>query len=217
MEKGSRPEYTNRKRYILNLPDEVYKSLDSDTLKQYLTFQSLSRSRVMKEEKLIKLKDKINDLKGEIKTLEEKEETSYLKIQYLHNVYRCRVDVVRGLRKPKSLTEEGQSQISFKRNTHKGKPLTTHYVWNGKVYSSSLDGSKSIYFQTEERLKETLSILTGKDVNQFNPVTIKKFLKQNYTDFIRELMIKDGIVKFSFSTVKFSDFVQWYSDKSTKS
>jgi hypothetical protein len=45
------------------------------------------------------LKEKIKKLKEDIKNLDEREESNYIKVQFLHNVFGCRIDVIRQQRK----------------------------------------------------------------------------------------------------------------------
>ncbi len=214
MEKGTLPK--NRKRWIDFLPDEVYNSLKQTDKDNLLQFQRLSKSRVQKELKLKKLKDEIKELKKSISETNMKEEYYYLKVQFLHNVFGCRVDVVRGLRKPNSLKLVPSNKISYKRKTHNGKPLKPYYVWNGKVYSSSLEKPKSIYFQSEDKLKETISKLTGNDIKTITQDYIKKYLKKDYTDYVRDLMRKNGVEKFSTLSISFEKFVKWSENRNKK-
>jgi hypothetical protein len=214
MEKGTLPK--NRKRWIDFLPDEVYNSLKQTDKDNLLHFQRLSKSRVQKELKLKKLKEEIKELRKSISETNMKEEYYYLKVQFLHNVFGCRVDVVRGLRKPNSLKQVPSNKISYKRKTHNGKPLKPYYVWNGKVYSSSLEKPKSIYFQSEDKLKETISKLTGNDIKTITPDFIKKYLKKEYTDYVRDLMRKNGVEKFSSLSISFEKFVKWSENKNKK-
>jgi hypothetical protein len=169
-----------RKRWIEKLPVEEYSNLSKLDKENYLKFQNLSKLRVGKEKKIQKLKNEIIELKSEVSRLNEREEYFYLKVQYLHNYFGCRIDVVRQERKPKSLKNLPQNKISFKKKTHKGKLLKSSWVYNGKIVSSSLEKVKPIYFQSEDLLIQTLSTLTGKKIEYFNVVTIKSFLKKEY-------------------------------------
>lgn len=210
MEKDNIPK---RKRWIDFLPDEIYDELDQKDKDNYLHFQSLSKSRVQQETKLKKLKKEISELRVSISDTNMKEEKYYLSIQHLHNVFGCRVDVVRGLRKPNSLKEDVPSgKISYKRKTHNGIPLKPYYVWNGKVVSSSLERSKSVYFQTEEKLLLTVSELKGININEVNENVIRNFLKTDYTEYVRILMRKSGVEKFNKMTILFDNFIKWYKN-----
>ena len=79
------------------------------------------------------------------------------------------------------------------------------------MVSSSLEKPKNVYFQTEDKLKLTISKLTKKDVIVIDKDFIKKFLQTNYSEYVVELMRKSGMTKFNDMSIKFDNFIKWYS------
>ena len=110
------------------------------------------------------LVQKIKDLKEEIKLLDEKEESNYIKVQFLHNTYGCRIDLTRQEKKSKSLKSDthtyggtlgfdgtvGSQPYTYSKTyikkTYKGEKLVPHYVYHGKIISKSLEKSKTCYW-----------------------------------------------------------------------
>ena len=60
-------------------------------------------------------------------------------------------------------------------------------------------------------MKLTISKLTNKEVIGIDKNFIKKFLQTNYSEYIVELMRKSGMTKFSDMSIKFDNFIKWYS------
>jgi len=203
----------NRKRWIDRLSDEHFNSLNQRDKNNYLKFQKLSSEREGKLKTIIQLKERVKKLKEEVKDLDYREESNYIKVQFLHNVFGCRIDVIRQERKSSSLklTPTGNTKKSFVRKTYKGEKLIPHYVYHGKIISKSLEKSKNIYFKEEKKLINTINELTGKEINKIDINEIKKFLKSHYKEYIIHLMRKMGSDKFSDYKVSFDEFIQWFN------
>jgi hypothetical protein len=131
----------NRKRWIDRLSDEHFNSLNEKDRNNLLRFQKLSSDREGKLKTITQLKERIKKLKDDVKDLDDMEESNYIKVQFLHNVFGCRIDVIRQQRKSSSLklSTFGNTKKSFVRKTYKGEKLITHYVYHGKIISKSLD------------------------------------------------------------------------------
>lgn len=215
--KKNLPIGNKRKRWIDWLSDFEYNNLKPKELEDYLRFQKYSQLRETKLKSIIKKRDEVKKLKDEIRELDEKEESNFLKVQFLHNTYRCRIDIIRQERKSNSIklsslvVNSTKVQKSFIRKTYKGEKLVPHFVYHGKVVSSSLEKPKNVYFQTEDKLKLTISKLTKKDVIGIDKDVIKKFLQTNYSEYVVELMRKSGMTKFNDMSIKFDNFIKWYS------
>jgi hypothetical protein len=229
MKKGTLPTGTNRKRWIERLPEEVYQNLKPKDKENLHRFHDYSKQRESKIVTIKNLRTKIKDLKEEIKLLDEKEESNYIKIQFLHNTYGCRIDLTRQEKKSKSLKNDthtyggtlgfdgtvGSQPYTYSKTyikkTYKGEKLVPHYVYHGKIISKSLEKSKTCYFQEEKRLIQTIKELSGTDLSKSkNPMEgIKKVLIPLYKDYIIHLMVKMGSDKFEGFSVKFPDFIKW--------
>ena len=215
--KKNLPIGNKRKRWIDRLSDFEYNNLKPKEKEDYLRFQKYSQLRETKLKSIIKKRDEVKKLKDEIRELDEKEESNFLKVQFLHNTYRCRIDIIRQERKSNSIklsslvVNSTKVQKSFIRKTYKGEKLVPHFVYHGKVVSSSLEKPKNVYFQTEDKLKLTISKLTKKDVIVIDKDFIKKFLQTNYSEYVVELMRKSGMTKFNDMSIKFDNFIKWYS------
>ena len=208
----------NRKRWIDRLSDEQFYSLNKKDTDNYLRFQKLSSDREGKLKTISQLKERIKKLKEDVKVLEDMEESNYIKVQFLHNVFGCRIDVIRQQRKSSSLklSTTGNTKKSFVRKTYKGEKLTPHYVYHGKIVSKSLEKSKNIYFKEEKKLINTINELTGKEINKIDINEIKKFLKSHYKEYIIHLMRKMGSDKFSDYKVSFDEFIKWFKKEKLK-
>lgn len=204
----------NRKRWIERLTDEQFNSLNQKDRDNYLRFQRLSSEREGKLKTISQLKERIKVLKEEVKDLDYREESNYIKVQFLHNVFGCRIDVIRQQRKSSSLklTTTGNTKKSFVRKTYKGEKLTPHYVYHGKIVSKSLEKNKNVYFKEEKKLISTISELTGEDINKIDNLEIKKFLQVHFKDYIIHLMRKMGSDKFTNYKVSFDEFIKWYKN-----
>ena len=158
----------NRKRWIDRLSDEHFNSLNEKDRNNLLRFQKLSSEREGKLKTITQLKERIKKLKDDVKDLDDMEESNYIKVQFLHNVFGCRIDVIRQQRKSSSLklSTFGNTKKSFVRKTYKEEKLTPHYVYHGKIISKSLEKSKNIYFKEEKKLINTINELTGKEINK---------------------------------------------------
>ena len=202
----------NRKRWIERLTDDQFNSLNQKDRDNYLRFQRLSSEREGKLKTISQLKERIKVLKEEVKDLDEREESNYIKVQFLHNVFGCRIDVIRQQRKSSSLklTSTGNTKKSFVRKTYKGEKLTPHYVYHGKIVSKSLEKNKNVYFKEEKKLIFTISELTKKETNKIDNIEIKKFLQVHFKDYIIHLMRKMGSDKFTDYRVSFDDFIKWF-------
>ncbi len=202
----------NRKRWIERLTDEQFKSLNQKDRDNYLRFQRLSSEREGKLKTISQLKERIKVLKEEVKDLDEREESNYIKVQFLHNVFGCRIDVIRQQRKSSSLklTSTGNTKKSFVRKTYKGEKLTPHYVYHGKIVSKSLEKNKNVYFKEEKKLINTINELTGKEINKIDNNEIKKFIKSHFKEYIIHLMRKMGSDKFSDYKISFDEFIKWF-------
>lgn len=202
----------NRKRWIDRLSDEQFNSLNQKDKDNLLRFQKLSSEREVKLMTISQLKERIKKLKEEVKDLDEREENNYIKVQFLHNVFGCRIDVIKQQRKSSSLklSTTGNSKKSFVRKTYKGEKLTTHFVYHGKIVSKSLEKNKNVYFKEEKRLIKVINELTGKEVSKIDNNEIKKFLQLNFKEYVIYLMRKMGSDKFSEHKVSFDEFIKWF-------
>jgi len=237
MKKRNLPTGINRKRWIEKLSDEDYKNLpkeDRDNLKR---FQTYSRLREQKTKTLNELRKKVKDLKEDIKDLDYKEESNFIKVQHLHNIMGCRIELTRQKETPKSITKNNQITYGgtlgfgttvgsqpytlskhYIRNTYNGKKLEISYVYHGKIISKNFSKPKSFYLQTEKRLFSTIKDLKGIDISQSkNPLDIvKRELLVHYREYVISKMRKMGVKEFEKQKVKFSDFVDWYKKNSKK-
>ena len=202
----------NRKRWIDRLSDEHFNSLNQKDRDNLLRFQKLSSKREGMVKKISQLKEEIKKLKEDVKDLDEREESNYIKVQFLHNVFGCRIDVIRQQRKSSSLklSTTGNTKKSFVRKTYKGEKLTPHYVYHGKIISISLEKNKNVYFKEEKKLIQIIHELTNKEISIIDNNEIKKFLKSYFKEYIIYLMRKMGSDKFSDYKVSFDDFIKWY-------
>ncbi len=218
MKKRNLPTGVYRKRWIDRLTDEQFNSLNQKDKENYLRFQRYSSIRETKLKSIQQYKEKIKILKDDIRILEEKEESNFIKVQFLHNVFGCRIDVIRQERKPSSLkiTSSGGTKKSFIRKTYKGEKLTNHFVYHGKIVSKSLEKNKNVYFQEEKKLINTINELTGKDISKLNKDEIKNFLQRDFKDYVIYLMRKVGSEKFTNYKVSFLDFTKWYKREKIK-
>ena len=179
MKKRNLPTGINRKRWIERLSDEEYNNLpkeDQDNLKK---FQNLSRQKEEKIQIIKVLKEKIKDLKKVIFELDGEEESNFIKVQHLHNVMGCRIEITRQKKTPKSIEKthsyggvwsgdfskgnmSGVLNSDFnKRKTYNGKKLKVSFIYHGKIVSKNLKKPKSCYFQNEERIFSTIKELKG--------------------------------------------------------
>ena len=204
----------NRKRWIDRLSDEHFNSLNEKDRNNLLRFQKLSSDREGMLKTISQLKEQIKKLKEKVKDLDEREESNYIKVQFLHNVFGCRIDVIRQQRKSSSLklSTTGNTKKSFVRKTYKGEKLTPHYVYHGKIISKSLEKSKNVYFKEEKKLINTINELTGKEINKIDNNEIKKFLQLHFKEYIIYLMRKMGSDKFSDYKVSFDEFIKWFKN-----
>lgn len=202
----------NRKRWINRLSIEHFNSLNKRDRDNYLKFQKLSSEREGRLKTITQLKERIKKLKEEVRDLDEREESNYIKVQFLHNVFGCRIDVIRQERKSSSLklTTTGNTKKSFVRKTYNGEKLTPHYVYHGKIVSKSLEKSKNVYFKEEKKLINTINELTGKEINKIDNNEIKKFLQLHFKEYIIYIMRKMGSDKFSDYKVSFDEFIKWF-------
>ncbi len=206
------PYGKNRKRWIDFLSDEEFKRLSKTDQDNLLRFQRLSSLRESKEIQIEKLKEDLKKLKEEVKELDEKEENNYLKVQFLHNTFNCRIYISQQRRKPSSLklNSSGGNTKSYIRKTYKGEKLKERISYNGSINSKNLEKPKGVYFQSEEKLKKSISQLTGLNTKEINFKTIKKFIQHHYRDYVIYLMRKLGSENFSNSSILFEDFIKWY-------
>ena len=202
----------NRKRWIDRLSDEHFNSLNEKDRNNLLRFQKLSSDREGMLKTISQLKEHIKKLKEKVKDLDEREESNYIKVQFLHNVFGCRIDVIRQQRKSSSLklSTTGNTKKSFVRKTYKGEKLIPHYVYHGKIVSKSLEKNKNVYFKEEKKLINTINELTGKEINKIDNNEIKKFLQLHFKEYVIYLMRKMGSDKFSDYKVSFDEFIKWF-------
>lgn len=225
------PTGSLRKRWINKLSDEDFKNLSPKDKVNYRKYQDSSRLKEGKIITLNKLKERIRELKEEIQDLEDSEESNYLKVQHLHNQFNCRIDLSRQERKSKSLTHTPRTNVIKKdygdrgymgthgkdtlyiRKTYKGKKLVPHYVYNGKIFTKSINKkSKSFYFQEEKKLIITIKELTNVDLSKSKDKLdgVKKTLLPIYREYVLYLMKKMGSEKFEDYSIKFENFIKWY-------
>ena len=225
------PTGSLRKRWINKLSDEDFKNLSPKDKVNYRKYQNSSRLKEGKIITLNKLKERIRELKEEIQDLEDSEESNYLKVQHLHNHFNCRIDLSRQERKSKSLTHTPRTNVIKKdygdrgymgthgkdtlyiRKTYKGEKLVPNYVYNGKIFTKSINKkSKSFYFQEEKKLIKTIKELTNIDLSKSKDKLdgVKKTLLPIYREYILYLMKKMGSEKFEDYSIKFGNFVKWY-------
>jgi hypothetical protein len=206
------PYGKNRKRWIDFLSDEEFKSLSKTDKDNLLRFQRFSSLRESKELRIKQLKEDLKKIKEEVSDLDDKEESNFLKVQFLHNTFNCSIYISEQKRKPFSLklNSSGGNTKTYIRKTYKGEKLKERISYNGSVNSKNLEKPKGVYFQSEEKLKKTISQLTGLNVKEINFKTIKKFIQHHYRDYVIHLMRKLGSEKFSNSSILFDDFVEWY-------
>lgn len=230
MKKRNLPTGINRKRWIERLSDDEYNNLpkeDQDNLKR---FQKYSYQREQKIKTLNNLKERIKKLKEEIFDLDGVEESNFIKVQHLHNIMGCRIEITRQKDTPKSIkvthsyggvwsgdfskgNVSGILHSDFnKRKTYRGKKLEESFIYHGKIFSKNLSKPKSCYFQTEKKLFTTIKEIKGVDLSKStNPLKeIKNILIPSYRDYIMMLMREMGMKKFENNKVKFSDFIEWY-------
>ena len=79
--KKNLPIGNKRKRWIDWLSDFEYNNLKPKELEDYLRFQKLSSDREGKLKTIIQLKERIKKLKEEVKDLDDREESNYIKVQ----------------------------------------------------------------------------------------------------------------------------------------
>ena len=225
------PTGSLRKRWINKLSDEDFKNLSPKDKVNYRKYQDSSRLKEGKIITLNKLKERIRELKEEIQDLEDSEESNYLKVQHLHNQFNCRIDLSRQERKSKSLTHTPRTNVIKKdygdrgymgthgkdtlyiRKTYKGEKLVPHYVYNGKIFTKSINKkSKSFYFQEEKKLIITIKELTNVDLSKSKDKLdgVKKTLLPIYREYVLYLMKKMGSEKFEDYSIKFENFIKWY-------
>jgi len=206
------PYGKNRKRWIDFLSDEEFRSLSKTDRDNLLRFQRFSTLRESKELQIKQKREEIKKLKEEIKDLDDREESNYLKVSFLHNTYNCRIYITKQKRKPSSLklNNSGGNTKTYVRKTYKGEKLKERISYNGSVNSKNLEKPKGVYFQSEGKLKETISQLSGRDIKEINFNVIKKFIQEHYREYVIFLMRKLGSEKFSNSSLLFEDFIKWY-------
>lgn len=230
MKKRNLPTGINRKRWIERLNDEEYNNLTKEDQNNLKQFQKYSRLREQKTKTLNELKRRIKILKEEIFDLDGVEESNFIKVQHLHNIMGCRIEMTRQKKTPKSIEKThsyggvwsgdfskgnltGVLHSDFnKRKTYGGKKLEVSYIYHGKIFSKNLSKPKSCYFQNEKGLFSTIKELKGIDLTKSkNPLKeVKNQIIPSYKDYTISLMRKMGIKKFEKHKVKFSDFKEWY-------
>jgi hypothetical protein len=237
MKKRNLPTGINRKRWIERLSDEEYKNLPKEDLDNLKRFQKYSSQREQKIKTLNQLKERIKDLKEEIFDLDGVEESNFIKVQHLHNIMGCRIEITRQKKTPKSIkvthsyggvwsgdfskgNVTGVLHSDFnKRKTYGGKKLKESYIYHGKIISKNLSKPKSCYFQNEEGIFSTIKELKGIDLTKSKtPLKeVKNQLIPSYKDYIMTLMREMGMKKFENHKVKFTDFIEWYKkNRNTK-
>jgi hypothetical protein len=236
MKKRNLPTGNNRKRWIERLSDEEYNNLpkeDQDNLKR---FQKYSSQREQKTKTLNELKESIKKLKEEIFDLDGVEESNFIKVQHLHNIMGCRIEITRQKKTPKSIEKthsyggvwsgdfskgnvSGVLHSDFnKRKTYGGKKLKESFIYHGKIISKNLSKPKSCYFQNEKGIFSTIKELKGIDLSKNkNPLDgVKKELLPLYKGYVMTLMRELGMKKFEKHKVKFTDFIDWYKTNKLK-
>jgi hypothetical protein len=230
MKKRNLPTGINRKRWIERLSDEDYNNLPKEDQENLKRFQKYSSQREQKIKTLNELKERIKDLKEEIFDLDGVEESNFIKVQHLHNIMGCRIELTRQKKTPESIKKNhsyggvwsgdfskgnvtGLLHSDFnKRKTYNGKKLEESFIYHGKIYSKNLSKPKSCYFQTEKKLLSTIKELKGIDLsNDKNPLEgVKRELQPSYREYVMSLMKVMGLSKFEKYTIRFSDFIDWY-------
>lgn len=230
MKKRNLPTGINRKRWIERLSDEDYNNLPKEDQENLKRFQKYSSQREQKIKTLNELKERIKDLKEEIFDLDGVEESNFIKVQHLHNIMGCRIELTRQKKTPESIkithsyggvwsgdfskgNGTGILHSDFnKRKTYNGKKLEESFIYHGKIYSKNLSKPKSCYFQTEKKLLSTIKELKGIDLsNDKNPLEgVKRELQPSYREYVMSLMKVMGLSKFEKYTIRFSDFIDWY-------
>ena len=236
MKKRNLPTGINRKRWIERLSDEDYNNLPKEDQENLKRFQKYSSQREQKIKTLNELKVRIKDLKEEIFDLDGVEESNFIKIQHLHNIMGCRIEITRQKKTPKSIkvthsyggvwsgdfskgNVSGVLNSDFnKRKTYDGKKLEESFIYHGKIISKNLSKPKSCYFQNEKGIFSTIKELKGIDLSKNkNPLDgVKKELLPLYKDYIMTLMREMGMTKFEKHSVKFLDFINWCKNVKTK-
>jgi len=215
MKKRNLPTGNNRKRWIERLTDLDYNNLSKEDQNNLLRFQKYSQQRELKTKTLNELKEKIKNIKNEITELDYKEESNFNKIQHLHNMFGCRIEITRQKRTPSSLIKD---RGHYKRKTNRGQPLKVRYNYLGKIKSLNFSKPKSCYFQTEVELLKTIGELKGIDVykklsEMNNPIDgIRKYLLPDYKNYIIYLLRKYGVKKVEKQKIQFSEFINWYKN-----
>jgi hypothetical protein len=230
MKKRNLPTGINRKRWIERLSDEEYNNLPKEDQDNLRKFQNFSYLREQKTQTIKILKEKIKDLKKEIFDLDGTEESNFIKVQHLHNVMGCRIEITRQKKTPKSIkvthsyggvwsgdfskgNVSGVLHSDFnKRKTYGGDKLKESFIYHGKIISKNLSKPKSCYFQNEKGMFLTIKELKGVDISKSkNPLKeVKNQLIPSYKDYVMILMRELGMKKFETHKVKFSDFIDWY-------
>jgi len=164
--------------------------------------------------------------------LDYKEESNFIKVQHLHNIMGCRIEITRQKKTPESIKKnhsyEGvwsgdfsKGMVSgvlnsdhYKRKTYGGKKLEERFIYHGKIISKNLSKPKSCYFQNEKKLLSTIKELKRIDLTKSkNPlIGVKKELLPIYKEYIMTLMREMGMSKFEIYSIKFSDFILWYKN-----
>jgi hypothetical protein len=236
MTKRNLPTGQNRKRWIEKLSEEDYRNLPKEDIDNLRKFQNYSRLREQKTKNLNELRKRVKDLREEIRELDYKEESNFIKVQHLHNIIGCRIEITRQKKTPNSIKKThsyggvwsgdfSKGMVSgtlhsdhYKRKTYGGKKLEERYIYHGKIVSKNLSKPKSCYFQNEKKLLSTIKDLKGVDLTKNkNPlVGVKKELLPSYKEYIMTLMRKMGIKKFEKHKVKFTDFIDWYKKNKPK-
>lgn len=236
MKKRNLPTGINRRRWIERLSDEEYNNLPKEDQDNLKIFQNSSYLREQKIQTIKVLKERIKILKKEIFELDGTEEINFLKIQHLHNVMGCRIEITRQKKTPKSIkithsyggvwsgdfskgNVSGVLNSDFnKRRTYDGKKLKESFIYHGKIVSKNLNKPKSCYFQNEERIFSTIKELKGVDLTKSkNPLKeVKNQLIPPYKDYIMTLMREMGMAKFENHSIIFSDFIEWYKKNRMK-
>lgn len=236
MTKRNLPRGIHRKRWIEWLSDEEYNNLPKEDQENLKRFQKNSTLKEQKIQTIKILKEEIKKLKKEIFDLDGIEESNFIKVQHLHNVMGCRIEITRQKKTPESIKKThsyggvwsgdfskgmvsgGLHSDHYKRKTYGGKKLEERFIYHGKIISKNLSKPKSCYFQNEKKLLATIKELKGIDLTKSkNPlIGVKKELLPIYKEYIMTLMKKMGMKKFETHKVQFTDFIDWYKKNKMK-
>jgi hypothetical protein len=230
MKKRNLPTGINRKRWIEKLSDEDYKNLSKEDRESLKRFQTYSRMREQKTKTLNELRIRVKKLKEDISELDGKEESNFVKVQHLHTIMGCRIELTRQKFTPKSIVKnsytyggtlesdrfQGSQPYTmskhYVRKTYRGEKLGDRFIYFGKIKSKNLKKPKSCYFQTEKKLFTTIRELKGIDLSKSKSPkkSVEREILPHYKEYVITLMRSRGIVEFEKRKVSFSDFITWY-------